>query len=267
MSRRTGRNGLHVAATAAAALALAGCAADYVGDDWQCPLAQGSVCTSVAAADPAVPQTRTPQTPGPAVLLPAARAAELPPGAAPPYRRLTEGAAAEAAFETDCASECNPLAWLAGLFGELSEPAEAGRTEGSGLNDHAATGEGTEWAAHGHTPAAAREHATTAAADTRALDTAGVGGTDAAEAEAATDGPPPLPDRAVAVDTAIGAADADAASAAPAPGAHDGALHDGLRAPETVARVWIAPWVDADGIYREGAWVRAVIAPAAWRLR
>ena len=39
-----------------------------------------------------------------------------------------------------------------------------------------------------------------------------------------------------------------------------------LRAPETIGRVWIAPFVDADGVYREGSWVRVVIAPAAWRL-
>jgi len=39
---------------AGAALALSGCAATHVGQSWQCPLAQGSQCTSVAAADPAV---------------------------------------------------------------------------------------------------------------------------------------------------------------------------------------------------------------------
>ena len=42
---------------------------------------------------------------------------------------------------------------------------------------------------------------------------------------------------------------------------------DDLREPEVVGRVWIAPFVDADGIYREGAWVRLVIEPARWRLR
>ena len=41
---------------------------------------------------------------------------------------------------------------------------------------------------------------------------------------------------------------------------------NGLREPETIGRIWIAPFVDADGVYREGAWVRVVIAPAEWRL-
>ena len=41
----------------------------------------------------------------------------------------------------------------------------------------------------------------------------------------------------------------------------------GLRTDETVARIWIAPFVDADGIYREAAHVRVVLEPAGWRLR
>ena len=41
---------------------------------------------------------------------------------------------------------------------------------------------------------------------------------------------------------------------------------DDLREPEFVGRIWIAPFVDGDGIYREGAYVRLVIAPARWRL-
>ena len=38
-----------------------------------------------------------------------------------------------------------------------------------------------------------------------------------------------------------------------------------LRAPERIGRVWIAPYVDADGVYREASWVRIVIAPADWK--
>ena len=41
---------------------------------------------------------------------------------------------------------------------------------------------------------------------------------------------------------------------------------DGVRLPDEIGRVWIAPFVDADGIYREASWVRVVIAPARWRL-
>lgn len=39
-----------------------------------------------------------------------------------------------------------------------------------------------------------------------------------------------------------------------------------LRTKERIARIWIAPYVDSGGVYREGNWVRAVIAPARWRL-
>ena len=42
--------------------------------------------------------------------------------------------------------------------------------------------------------------------------------------------------------------------------------HDDLRTDEVVARIWIAPFVDADGVYREASWVRAVLEPAGWRL-
>ena len=41
---------------------------------------------------------------------------------------------------------------------------------------------------------------------------------------------------------------------------------DDLRMDEVVARIWIAPFVDAGGVYREASWVRAVLEPAGWRL-
>ena len=31
-------------------------------------------------------------------------------------------------------------------------------------------------------------------------------------------------------------------------------------------RIWIAPFVDADGVYREAFHVRAVLEPAGWKL-
>lgn len=43
-------------------------------------------------------------------------------------------------------------------------------------------------------------------------------------------------------------------------------VNENLRTKERVARIWIAPYVDSGGVYREGGWVRAVIAPARWRL-
>ena len=40
----------------------------------------------------------------------------------------------------------------------------------------------------------------------------------------------------------------------------------GLRTEEVVARIWIAPFVDANGVYREASHVRAVLEPAGWRV-
>ena len=38
-----------------------------------------------------------------------------------------------------------------------------------------------------------------------------------------------------------------------------------LRTPEVIGRIWIAPYVDAEGIYHEASWVRAVFESAGWR--
>ena len=40
-----------------------------------------------------------------------------------------------------------------------------------------------------------------------------------------------------------------------------------LRTDEIIARIWIAPFVDADGVYREASHVRVVLEPASWRLK
>ena len=42
---------------------------------------------------------------------------------------------------------------------------------------------------------------------------------------------------------------------------------DDLRTPEIIGRVWIAPFVDSDGVLREASWARVVIDPAGWRLK
>lgn len=213
MNERNGRVA-RAAAAAMAALSLAGCSANHVGGDWQCPLAQGSVCASVAAADPAVPRTQGPETRAPKTLVPA----EGLDDAAPPYRPSPENDAA--AGEGACASACGPLAWLAGLFAGNPGDDGAGQPE---------RGPASSVAAGTRTPGAATTVATTT--------------------ESGTGAAPPLPDEAHAVDT-----NADAPAG------------DAVRTGETVARIWIAPFVDAGGIYREGAWVRAVIARAGWRL-
>ena len=42
--------------------------------------------------------------------------------------------------------------------------------------------------------------------------------------------------------------------------------NENLRTKERIARIWIAPYVDTGGVYREGHWVRVVVTPARWRL-
>lgn len=44
------------------------------------------------------------------------------------------------------------------------------------------------------------------------------------------------------------------------------AAEESQRTKERVARIWIAPYVDLGGVYREGHWVRVVVRPARWRL-
>ena len=150
-----------------AVLGLSGCGATHVGDAWQCPLAQGTACTSVAEADSAVAR-------------PAGAKVVRDRGPLP----WTETGNGEGGDVT-CADGCDPFAWFADWFGSLEES----------------------------------------------------GGAPIAEPESASpEGR--LPD----------------------------ASGDGLRTKERIARIWIAPFVDAEGVYREGHWVRAVLEPARWRL-
>ena len=173
-----------LAATALAALLLAGCSSGHVGEDWQCPLAAGGSCASVAAADPAVPKAGTPTmaTGQPIRLLP--RDAETE----PPDPSTAEPRLCKAACGFD------PFAWLARLFGADTEDG-------------------------GERPAA------------------------------------PEPTALPAETTRDGPASGD-----------DGPPTDDLRTGEVVARIWIAPFVDAEGVYREATHVRVVLEPAGWRL-
>ena len=57
------RTALRVLVGTLVALALGGCAATNVGNSWQCPLVQGSVCARVAEADPAAPKRVSTGTP------------------------------------------------------------------------------------------------------------------------------------------------------------------------------------------------------------
>ena len=195
-------------AAALAALLLAGCSSGHIGDDWQCPLAAGGSCVSVAAADPAVPKTGAApaREPGqPIRLLPREWDAN----------RADQTAAAAAARA--CEAECvgfDPFAWLARLF------------EG---------GEDKEEVARG---------------SVRLLPP------DTTEIPVGA-GPQDVP----------AAADRETTPALPAADIAAEDDEDALRTGEVVARIWIAPFVDAGGVYREASHVRVVLEPAGWRLR
>ena len=93
------------------ALALGGCAGTHVGDAWQCPLAQGKVCASVAAADPAVNGTADPAKLATRTPLYRERSgtALRPAGA-------VSGRPSPARPASDCGGGCDPFAWFAELF-------------------------------------------------------------------------------------------------------------------------------------------------------
>ena len=195
------RSAAPFAATLAAIL-LAGCSSGHVGESWQCPLAKGGSCGSVAAADPAVPDraVRDRAVRDRAVRDRAAGKSDL----REPLYRVRSGdrsrAPTETPAETPCDSGCgtgfDPFGWLMRLFGA----------------------EGRE---------------------------------DARSPEGKS--PPAEPAAAGLPDTSDRAADEESG--------------DDLRSAETVARIWIAPFVDANGVYREAAHVRVVLAPAGWRLK
>ena len=210
--------GPRVVAGAAVLAALAGCSSTHVGESWQCPLAQGGSCTSVAGADPAVP----------------ARAGEAMALPAPLYRVRADGnrvRAREAArAERPCDSECGPLTWLARLFGPDTEAGDDSAGPESATAVSAVRPGAALPAAIGDRPAGDRP------VDKGSVNEA------------------PVHDDPAPGDTAaIEAAAMDARG-------------DDLREAEVVGRIWIAPFVDGDGIYREAGWVRLVIAPARWRL-
>ena len=183
-------------AAALAALLLTGCSSGHVGESWQCPLADVGTCDSVAAADPAVPDTNAARNTVFREPLWRVRGEET----------RTMPRKADSACEADCAG-FDPFGWLARLF--APETADREKTAGTG--------------------------------PTRLLP---------------TEAPAALP------------AEPDAAEPLPAsPGpANDDAGGVDLRTDEVVARIWIAPFVDGGGVYREASWVRVVLEPAGWRL-
>ena len=166
---------------------MSACSATHVGESWQCPLAQGTSCTSIADADPAVPAS--------------ARAAVLFGEPLTGARRQVGGEAAGGWRDTGeaCDDDCGFIAWFKGLFGT----------------------------------------------------------------DADADAPHPIPP-ATASATDLSSGQGGEVQSAPPVAAI--AADEDLRVPEVVGRIWIAPFVDAAGIYREAHWVRVVLEPAGWRL-
>lgn len=192
---------------------ITGCAGKNVGGNWQCPLAQGAVCASVSAVDPAVP---------------AKAGATHPTGAVPLYRPHAEGGGTAGNSGTEPATEAGkkcgrcglfPFRWLGRLFsstshaGELSMPDDAG-PEGS----------------------------TEPSGDPAASDFSM---------------PPPAGEEPNGVDEKNEKMGTRVTRKV---------VPEDAREPEKIGRVWIGPFVDADGVYREASWVRIVIEPASWRL-
>ena len=219
ISKRPLGTGLTALPAVMAMLALAGCAGTHVGDDWQCPMAQGEVCASVSAADPAVPAS-------------AERAdSPLPAGEIPLYRprgqsdwhlaREDENAGADA--EKECGKGfglLSPFAWLGSLFTPDS---------------HASVVPASSAEAGPEVEIASPSDAEPAIFPGSESDSGQAGETDTPSTEPVT-----------------------RVTRKPA--------HDDVREPERIGRVWIGPFVDADGVYREASWVRIVIAPAEWRI-
>ena len=212
-----------------ATLALAGCAATHIGEDWQCPPAQGVRCVSVAAADPVARGSSPAARGADSSLRSAGRAMKRAPGkmeivgpprpsGGPSAHRQPAPAkpdAEDSAGRRKGCAVCRPFAFLARLLRGTSAD---GGNSGAGPADGASA-----------------DSAPVDGASTDSGRAGGLPGNEEAQGVAA----PAEPDAQ--------AADVD------------------LRAPERIGRVWIAPYVDADGVYREASWVRIVIAPADWK--
>ena len=235
---------------ATAALLLAGCSTGHIGESWQCPLAEGGTCDSVAAADPAVPDPKAAGTTVLAEPLWRVRGDELPELAPAPR----PGRAAEAPCPAACGEGFDPFAWLARLFGD----GEAADRAGPGDAMAAAAGPPT---AGPSAPGDAVGEAEPAASSTTPKGTE-----PGAEDPATALLPAPGSREPVPPARRPGQAPSEPGGQAPGPARDDPDAGD-LRTDEVVARIWIAPFVDADGVYREASHVRVVLEPASWRLR
>ena len=215
-TRRAGRRGPAVATLAA--ILLAGCSSGNIGESWQCPLAKGGSCDSVAAADPAVPDR---QAAGKSVLR-------------EPLYRVRSGDRVQALAEMPCAADCgagfDPFGWLLRLLGGVED--EDRRSPGETAPSTADT------AAENAPPSGSAARKAVAAASSPVL-----AKKKSRPAEPAAAGLPDTSDHA-----------------------GDDVSGDDLRTGEVLARIWIAPFVDANGVYREAAHVRVVLERAGWRV-
>ena len=204
------------------ALALAGCSSGHIGESWQCPLAKGGSCDSVAAADPAVPVMADRTVLKEPLWRVRDSAPEAPPARGP-------GQAMETACKADCGGGFDPFGWLWRLF-----------ADGDGVESiHAReTGPAPATPASPDIPPSVKPKSS------------------AAEATAPVQQTEPEPDGPAAATLPAEPASAE-----------DDSRADDLRTGEVVARIWIAPFVDAGGVYREASHVRVVLEPAGWRLK
>ena len=219
-------------------LTLAGCSSGNIGESWQCPLAEGGSCASVAAADPAVPDAG-----GRTVL-------------GEPLWQV-RGNAPEAPMQTACEADCgrgfDPFGWLARLFGDPASRIDVRDRSSAGAGGNDVPGE--QIAGGQQEPATAGKTETLPGGPGREAD--------AAASSAAPDAAKPQLAEAAAAGLP---AEQSTVRAEPA-AAEDGPQADDLRTGEVVARIWIAPFVDAGGVYREASYIRVVLEPAGWRLK
>ena len=101
------------------AMALAGCSSGHIGESWQCPLAKGGSCDSVAAADPAVPETAGRTVLKEPLWRQRDSAPEAPPARGEPAPASEPGGQAmETACKADCGGGFDPFGWLRRLFAD-----------------------------------------------------------------------------------------------------------------------------------------------------
>ena len=232
-----------------AALTLAGCGTTHIGEDWQCPPAQGARCVSVAAADP-VARGSNPAARGGGPVARGSGSVARGSGSAAQGSEPAMRGADSSVRSAGWAMEGSP-----GNMEIVGPPRPSGGPSAHG-QPVPAKPDAENRAGRREGCAVCRPFAFLA----RLLRGGSAGGGNPG-AGPADSGP---------ADSA--SADGGPVSGAPGeeeaqdPIAPDGpAAHADLRAPERIGRVWIAPYVDAGGVYREASWVRIVIAPADWK--